>query len=596
MRRPRPTAPRLALTPLEARDVPAGNVTAVVSNGLLTLTGDAAANAFTLEKFDDDTHFVHPDATTQVNGGPAGGFVQVEGFVRDVRAALGDGNDTFAIEGTQSFVLSGKATIDLGAGSNTLTLRTTGRLDLGALAVTTASGAQAVVVRGGAGTGSRVQGSATFNYPFSTSVTEFTDVAFPGSGGVSLAGDGVSTEVAVNNATVAGTLRAASGPGTLTLGVTGGFLGALSTGGVAESISLTNATVAGTLRATEGTFLSLGVTGGVLGGLATGGLFVTVSLTNATVFGSAALNGAMGGPTLTATGSTVTGTLSLAGPAADSVPTATFTGANRLGGLKVKGSLAIVRLAGAASALAVVGDVSMSGREVILLDAAAGTFAARHVTLKTFGPSPSSGQYAVFEAGGSAVTVNGNLTVAATSGTRVRFATTGASEVLGKTVVTGGKFDDSFEASSTFRSGGGLTLNLGSGDDTVVLGDNTARTSIDGGLSLNLGGGVNSVTQRRVTVGGATAVRGGTGVDTLLIERGSSFVREAKFDLGAGNDVFRMAQETGSDRPVTFYGKATMALGDGDDELSLGRSMAAGGDANTVVVFYGPQIFSGTEV
>lgn len=550
---PRPTRAktlrsRLTLTPLEGRDNPAGTITAVLSNGLLTLTGDAANNTVTLLRTDTNITLT-PDATTSIAGSVPGAAVTLPGSVTGLRATLGDGNDVLSIDTAAAFNLRGAATVNLGNGDNALNLRTTGRLDLGTLAVTGGTGTDDAVVRGGVGLGSRVTGTATFKYGAGETDTELSDVGFFGSGGVQVTASGVGNRA---------------------------------------DVFASNVTVANTLKATAGTaFLNVEVEGGSLGGLTASGTDTSAELTGASVFGGVSLIG-RNGPVLNATDVAVSGAVSLSGTDTRGSAVASFAGTNRLGSLKVTGGAAdVVAGTAAGNSLSVAGDVSVSGRTEASLDASFGTFTARNVSVQ------SAGGDATFDAVGAAVTVNGNLGVSAGFTTDVRFDTTGMSEVLGSTTVTGGTEGDRFTATSRFRSRGGLSLNLGNGNDTVVLGDAAGRLALDGNLSVNVGSGTNGVTLRRVNVGGTTSVRGTSGVDTVSVEGGSTFARAATFDLGTGNDTLSMAQDLGADGPVTFNGAATLALGTGTNTLTLGRTVAMGGDANTRVVFNGPTKITG---
>ncbi len=59
-------------------------------------------------------------------------------------------------------------------------------------------------------------------------------------------------------------------------------------------------------------------------------------------------------------------------------------------------------------------------------------------------------------------------------------------------------------------------------------------------------------------------------------------------DLGLGDDTLSIAQNLGSTASVGFNSSAVFSLNSGNDTLLLGRSAAAGGDANSSVFFNAP--------
>ena len=96
---------RPTLEALEARDTPAGTVTAAFAGGRLTLTGDAAANTVVLTRTPDGRLAIAGNASgTQfrLNGGPAQDAVTLPAPVTGaVTIRLGDGDDQLVISGVE---------------------------------------------------------------------------------------------------------------------------------------------------------------------------------------------------------------------------------------------------------------------------------------------------------------------------------------------------------------------------------------------------------------------------------------------------------------------------------------------------------------
>jgi len=148
----------LALETLEGREVPAGNVTASLSpTGLLTLVGDNASNAVTLQ-VTGTTVTVTGNLGTTVNGFFP--LVSATGTVRAVQAAMNGGDDVLRIDPTANFLVPGAVNVNLGQGNNTLSLQTAGRLALGSLNVVAGAGNDTFAVAGGLGRGSGISGFA----------------------------------------------------------------------------------------------------------------------------------------------------------------------------------------------------------------------------------------------------------------------------------------------------------------------------------------------------------------------------------------------------------------------------------------------------
>jgi hypothetical protein len=121
-----PRSQRLSVEPLEARDVPAGNVSTLIRGNTLFLFGDTADNTIILSQPNGPgTLRITPTGTTTVNG-----FVgAVDGTLpTNLDIQLGAGNDSLTFDlGTNPFLVQNALTIDyFGTGVGTKTTQTTG--------------------------------------------------------------------------------------------------------------------------------------------------------------------------------------------------------------------------------------------------------------------------------------------------------------------------------------------------------------------------------------------------------------------------------------------------------------------------------------
>src|SRR5688500_8085545 len=100
--------PLLGLQQLEAREVPAGFVTAppISALGVLTITGDDDANVVTL-MITGAGAVITPDAGTSVNGGAAGAPALVAGTVKSIVANFKGGADVVDINSSAAFTVPG---------------------------------------------------------------------------------------------------------------------------------------------------------------------------------------------------------------------------------------------------------------------------------------------------------------------------------------------------------------------------------------------------------------------------------------------------------------------------------------------------------
>jgi hypothetical protein len=156
MRRLHTDRNRLGVELLEARDNPAGNVSAVLSNGAIYLTGDALGNELSIA----------PNAAgeltiTGLNGTTVNGqesiSVRAGAQVSYISARLGDGNDSISISNVTT---SSGIAVDGGNGNDAVTLSnvSTGSVSVGggagddSVTFNTVSASFGVKVMGGTGT------------------------------------------------------------------------------------------------------------------------------------------------------------------------------------------------------------------------------------------------------------------------------------------------------------------------------------------------------------------------------------------------------------------------------------------------------------
>jgi hypothetical protein len=232
---------RLALESLEGRSVPAGNIAAAISpTGVLSLVGDDQANTVTILVTGLNV-VVTPDASTNVNSAGAGNAVTLTGIAKSLATDLKGGDDSLSIDGASDFVLTGSAAIQLGGGSNTLNLVTTGQLQLGSLAVTADDGIENVTVSAGAGLG-KVSGNASFNY-VGVGNTNLSEMSFLGTGGVKIAN--IAGSVSAIDTTISKTFSWAAVGQTSIVGLTRCTIGSVKLTGDNVTTSIQNSTISG---------------------------------------------------------------------------------------------------------------------------------------------------------------------------------------------------------------------------------------------------------------------------------------------------------------------------------------------------------------
>ncbi|HVK11179.1 MAG TPA: hypothetical protein VM597_20590 [Gemmataceae bacterium] len=373
-----PLSRPLRCEPLEARDQPAGIVVASVAGGVLTLTGDDADNAVSLLQT-GTTIEVTGQAGTTITGGPT--FPNVTA----IRAVLADGNDSLGIDATAAFSLPGAVTADLGDGNNFLTLATSAKLELGSLGVTAGDGFDVVFVAGGAGLGSKITGNVSvalgvgYNAqepPYNDSTVTFQGLDLTGAGGlVVTALDGDET-LTLNDVRVTKAVTANGGDGSFDVIAVGGTLGSVSLTSVGRQPS----------NPYDGT---------------------TLTATGTTVTGSVALKSRAGALLDWSDGATgpVTVTAGSGG-----YTTSTFHGTTTVtGNLTVKGfrnTLTADRLAD----LTVTGDVSVSAGYFSTLSTSEAILRARNISVSGTGGAEFS-SYDSLEENTAHVAASGAMTI-----------------------------------------------------------------------------------------------------------------------------------------------------------------------------------------
>jgi hypothetical protein len=532
----RAPARRLNLSPLEARDNPAGSVTAAFSGGVLTLTGDAFANQVQLSAVPDGSGA--DVVLTGLDDTAIDGLTEFDG-VRSIRANLKGGADTLSADSGSAFVIAGSLVIDLGDGDNTVDLQPADQLALGGLTVRAADGADTVTLVGPEGGLNRTIGALDLSYGPGNSTTELTGIHVTGRLAVA-AGEGDDTLTTSNmrvgrpapgQGNQTGTMSVTSGKGTLTV----------TTEASAFPATALSARGALALTAADGGFAALTAVSPADVQMSLDSVFVRREL------------------------------CATAGP--DSAASVALAGdGTSTGRLKVTGGSAEATIADAPAAF--VGGLDVIGRT-------AARFATDGSTVQVGGPAAvrATAGTATLAAGGDQVTFLKNLFVSGQA-TDVAFDTAGTgtavSVVHGDLIVTGGAESDSVRATENLRVGGDVRLALGGGDNTVALGGEAAALTLNGRLDVVTNGGADAITLTRMTVGGPVSIITGAGNDTLGIHGASMFKRAVTIDQGAGDDTAALGTEGGG---VVFNGVVTLRQGAGADTMAVEASDDATGVA-----------------
>ena len=460
---------RLALQPLEARDVPNGTVKAVLSpTGVLTLTGDEDDNVFALRSTPAGIT-ITPDANTTITDATGAGTMGQEvtlGAARSIKIDLKGGADVLTSAPGFDFSVPGPVSIALGDGNNTLALDTSGiptghLISLGGLTVTAGDGTDTVVIDGSGEIGSTIGGTTKITLgngggTVALNGVHFTAVTVSAGEGMSVLNPNVVTGT---NIVVDKTFSAALGNSDpAVLDVTGSTLGGLKVTGNSVTSALTTTTV------------KTNVTYKALFGAAVFGDGLTVTKNVSVTAANASFQGPTG-----AAGITVNGNLAVTGTVVTTTSFQTDTLSEVKGNLTVKGGW---------------------GNDQF--DTNANFKVGKNVTLTLNG-----GDNTVFLGDGTGpVTVGGKVTVKTGDGTDdIEFSrVTVAGPVL--VLAKGGADLLSIEDGSTFQST--FTADLGAGDDTISIAQDTG----DPGPPPVPG---------PVTFGGKARILAGAGNDFLLL-------------------------------------------------------------------------------
>jgi hypothetical protein len=446
----------LSLQCLEGREVPAGNVTAVVSPlGVLTITGDDDANDITVNVTLTGAT-ITPNAGTTVNGGAGAATL---GAFKSIKADLKGGNDVFSIDPAAGFKVTGPTSIALGDGDNTLNLVTTGKIELTALTVKGGDGVDTVTVQGGTGTNSVVAGAASFTYLNGGSTTTLTDINFGSTAKVTATeGAGVITNnVIATNVNVAKMFTAILGSSNpAQVSFSGGTIGGLTASGMVIQAILEGTTVNGSI-------------------VMKGGYQADVQMLDLVSVKNVTLTAPLPSIETTGTGSTINGNLTLTGTGWTS---SSF---------------------GTTSVTEVKGNVTVTGGWFNDQFVANSNFkVGKSLTLNVKG---GDNTIAIGD-GVTAVTIGGNLKIVGGNGNDTisldRVTLTGAVPLLGSTTILalGGTDLLSIEDGSSFAKT--FTADMGAGNDTISIAQNTGAAAA-------------------VTFNGNAKILGGLGNDSLFL-------------------------------------------------------------------------------
>ncbi|MFO0825632.1 MAG: hypothetical protein U0792_21345 [Gemmataceae bacterium] len=516
----------LGLELLEDRDVPTGTVTVGLTGGVLSLTGDDRDNIITNLKVEASQVTVTPDATTDVGAG-AGNPKVFLGTATSLSAVLKGGGDGLTIDPASDFILTGAASIDLGDGGNALTMKTSGKIELGSLVVKGGEGLNAIAIQAGAGLG-KVTGVASIN-SIGESFLVMTEMNFSGTSGLLVSSGGAATG-AYGNVTVAKTMTMAlaGDGGSQTFG--GCTLGGLKATGALAFITLDTTTVNGSVSISSSLITS----------------FTTAN--NVKLTGDLTLSGVSYGAQATLAGTFEANNVKLTSTSGDVILTATGT-------FKTAGSLTLVGRNTEANFNGVTDD---HGNVTNTISATIGgnlTVSGKFRSKVLFGTTALS-------------EVHGNVTM--TGGfTQNLFFTNELFKVDMNVLLTLGSFKNTVsigDITQTVPILGSLTIKGGKGDDRVTL----LNVAVTGITSINLGSGSDFLDiDLGSTFTGTFLADMGTGDDVLgmahLVDATApvTFNGKATIKMGSGNDWMILGLGTGgtASTKVNFNGVGSLIDG-----------------------------------
>jgi hypothetical protein len=477
----------LRLEPLEARDVPSGNVTASLSRVgprqyRLSLAGDEYANDVVIAQA-----VVTGRNGTTVNGAAAYDLAPLLGpydRITGVKADLGDGNDVFevaAYDPTQASV-GGDLRVAMGDGSDAVRL-TVGTNVRNVRVAHTGGPADRDLTTVDATVGNGISGGVTVSNQAGTHETTLTGTIARSAVFTGVGGGDINNDTFVNGratltstAAIGGSLTARYtyilGTGFPTINLSGSVGGDVVLGNPGNSgakMRLTDLSVGRNVRIQTG---SIGMIGD----------YCRVVLENSRVAGSVSVKGGIGSESLALSNTKVGGNVTFGAVIGD----AQFIVSS---GTSIQGSLTYS-----------VGDTF---EPFFLCRAITDSVFIRKSVSISFGRN-STYYVDVHNIGGHGVQILGNLTVRTKDNTyptynggKVRLF--GAS-VAGSVRVTNGAGRDTVLIDQT-DIGGNLSVNTGTGVDAVAFGTNTdypGVTNVQGNLLVNLGRNVVDETTRDV--------------------------------------------------------------------------------------------------
>lgn len=417
----------LCVETLEGRCVLAGTILATLSPaGLLTITGDDDFNVVTLLVTGSNVKLT-PNGDTTINTKAPGAFDTLTGIVKNIRADMKGGGDDFSIDSGAAFTPAGAVSIALGDGNNTLTLSTTGALELSSLTVTGGDGSDDVTVKGGAS--SAVAGAGKFTYLNGGSTTTLDNVDFAS---VTItAGNGSTNDVSISNLTVTKTVSAAlSNSNPALVDIAGSTIGGLKETGYIVGSEISASTITGAVSI-KGSFQS------------------DLQMDNATINKSVVVTAPNASLTASGSGSQLNGNVLITGTAYTQTSFQSSTLTDIKGNLNVKGAW--------------FADV---------FDANSNLRVNKNVNLKL-----GDGENEVtFGDGIAPATILGNLSIQTGAGKDVIDLNYLALSGKGVLKLMGGADELSIENHSGFDNA--FSADMGGGDDTISIAQNTSTAGV----------------------------------------------------------------------------------------------------------------------
>ena len=539
------------IEPLEARVAPAGIITATFAGGILTLTGDGAANDIDIVGTGQDfiTITGNGGTTIALNGAAAAATASFTGNIKTLNGNLGVGNDSVNL-----FVVTlGSLSLDGGDGNDSLIFTNT--VATGPVKFVGGNNDDTFT---GNSTLFKVGGPLTLDMGDGTNTTQFSAAGAEIGGAITIMGGTGVDSVQITSAGLLASkgLTAKLGDGDNNFTYTGNdarFLGPVSISHLNHAgTATTNFNASGTLTIAGGLTVSYGTgssntvvtaasdIGGALKVNSIGGAdSLTLSATNgvATVKGGVNVDFGSGTNVVTLSGGSLV------------TPGVTFTGT---GGTDVfSTSLASLRvgaitlnLGDGANVVSIVGtDVVMGGLLKVTTGTGDDTF-----TISVAEARLTKG--VTYAAGDGVNTLNAAGTSLASGPLNVTY---GAHAAGTSSVIL---------SSSVTKIAGAVNITGTTGNETVAI-NSTSFTS--GAVTAKLGDGANAFTVASAAFrAGAVAVTTGAGTDTMAINGNETVLAGLKAFLGDGANSL-----TATGGSLSVGGVLTFATGNGDDVMNL---------------------------